>query len=506
MKRSEAILNETDVKRKVDSFVDSEIFNEKIFTEETKKYTGLFTSEIDNLTVDEVEFYQQKFIEAQEADSFLWQDVVSFSEEFARESGLIDPKTNQVAQSRIIEATRKMMQKSFEKENMLDTGIWVASVHVNTDNLHVHVATVETENTRPMKTFIDENGKEYRQRKGMRKQTTLDQMKYTFFNSLQSEKDLLSRINELRNELTKEIVPKAFNHARENVQFQKLIETIKNEVNKIPQGKRKWAYKTQTKKNKENIQKAINMLLKENKSYQEFQEKAKQYSDTRQDAYGQSKKKENQHYLNRMKDMENRLGNRLLKEIKAMTEEGELSQTKNNSNLLMERAIEKINRNFHHNLEEAKNTLPKIKNFHKFSIKNQEKIQKAYGKKNSENLTLFSEERWKKIHFEPKPDAKGVIIYVPKVERDEKGNQKRSFQKKKYYDKNEVFTRYRKRPLSKNQEQYKTYPQYRLSYRDFNHLKRMSAESYREWQAEQFHQRIQRQIEWEQSRVDYGIE
>ena len=95
----------------------------------TKKYTGLFTSEIDNLTVDEVEFYQQKFIEAQEADSFLWQDVVSFSEEFARESGLIDPKTNQVAQSRIIEATRKMMQKSFEKENMLDTGIWVASVH-----------------------------------------------------------------------------------------------------------------------------------------------------------------------------------------------------------------------------------------------------------------------------------------------------------------------------------------------------------------------------------------
>ena len=506
MKRSEAILNETDAKRKVDSFVDSEIFNEKIFTEETKKYTGLFTSEIDNLTVDEVEFYQQKFIEAQEADSFLWQDVVSFSEEFARESGLIDPKTNQVAQSRIIEATRKMMQKSFEKENMLDTGIWVASVHVNTDNLHVHVATVETENTRPMKTFIDENGKEYRQRKGMRKQTTLDQMKYTFFNSLQSEKDLLSRINELRNELTKEIVPKAFNHARENVQFQKLIETIKNEANKIPQGKRKWAYKTQTKKNKENIQKAINMLLKENKSYQEFQEKAKQYSDTRQDAYGQSKKKENQNYLNRMKDMENRLGNRLLKEIKALTEEEELSQTKNNSNLLMERAIEKINRNFHQNLEEAKNTLPKIKNFHKFSTKNQEKIQKAYGKKNSENLTLFSEERWKKMHFEPKPDAKGVIIYVPKVERDEKGNQNRSFQKKKYYDKNEVFTRYRKRPLSKNQEQYKTYPQYRLSYRDFNHLKRMSAESYREWQAEQFHQSIQRQIEWEQSRADYGRE
>ena len=63
------------------------------------------------------------------------------------------------------------------------------------------------------------------------------------------------------------------------------------------------------------------MLLKENKSYQEFQEKAKQYSDTRQDAYGQSKKKENQNYLNRMQDMENRLGNRLLKEIKVLLED-----------------------------------------------------------------------------------------------------------------------------------------------------------------------------------------
>ena len=31
----------------------------------------------------------------------------------------------------------------------------------------------------------------------------------------------------------------------------------------------------------------------------------------------------------------------------------------------------------------------------------------------------------------------------------------------------------------------------------------MSAESYREWQAEQFHQSIQRQVEWEQSREDY---
>lgn len=50
--------------------------------------------------------------------------------------------------------------------------------------------------------------------------------------------------------------------------------------------------------------------------------------------------------------------------------------------------------------------------------------------------------------------------------------------------------------------QYK--PEYRLSYRDFNHLRRLGYETYKDWEAEQFHQNIQRQIEWEQSRVDYG--
>ena len=144
MKRSEAILNETNQEKKVNQFIESELFNEKYFEQTTKQYTGLFTANIDNLTDEEVSKYQEIFLQAQEADSFLWQDVVSFSEKFAKESGLIDSKTNEVAQSKIIEATRKMMRLSFEKENMTETGIWVASVHVNTDNLHVHVATVET--------------------------------------------------------------------------------------------------------------------------------------------------------------------------------------------------------------------------------------------------------------------------------------------------------------------------------------------------------------------------
>lgn len=519
MKRSEAILNEPDTQKKIDSFINSEMFNNKFFEQQATQYTGLFTSNRDNLTNDEVKKYEEIFLKAQENDSFLWQDVVSFSEEFAKESGLIDSKTNEVAQSKIIEATRKMMQLSFEKENMTETGLWVASVHVNTDNLHVHVATVETVNTRPMKTFIDENGYEYRQRKGMRKQSTLDQMKYTFFNAIHSEKDLLVRINELRNELIKDILPKSFNHAKENQKIQKLLRSIEKEAQNIPQGKRKWAYKTQSDKNKKNIQEVLKILLKENSAYKEFREKARQYSDTRQEAYGQSKygKKDNQNYRNRMNDLENRLGNSLLKQIKQSSEgkSPNLFQEKNVSSIESKsvanqdqfgEAVETLKRHFtirDKQLKQVK-TGPSRKNYQQFSSRNQEKIKRAYGKKKAEKVTLLSEEKWKKLSYEPKPDAKGVWLTVPKMELNKDGNVEKFFQKRRYFDKSEMFTRNLDQSNRKVQIEYKSYPGYRLSYRDLNHLKRLGYETYRDWQAEQFHQSIQRKIEWEQERMDYS--
>ncbi|MDZ5577086.1 MobP2 family relaxase [Enterococcus cecorum] len=551
MKRSEAILNETNQEKKVNQFIESELFNEKYFEQTTKQYTGLFTANIDNLTDEEVAKYQEIFLQAQEADSFLWQDVVSFSEEFAKESGLIDSKTNEVAQSKIIEATRKMMQLSFEKENMTETGIWVASVHVNTDNLHVHVATVETVNTRPMKTFIDENGHEYRQRKGMRKQSTLDQMKYTFYNAVHSEKELLTRINELRNELVKEHLPKAFEQAQTNKEFQQLIRLIAKETQKIPQGKRKWAYKTQTKHSKEMIQTVVQNLLKDNTSYREFQEKASQYSDTRKEAFGQSKdgKKDNQNYYKRMEDLQNRLGNAVLKQIKALVDSDKKvnkqnklpeviertehtipaleqsnpsakthhpsEQEKRKRTLDMNQALEKLQQNFKMQKTEEelhKESIPRKsyryptrKNYQQFSTKNQEKIQKAYGKKKVDTLTLFSEDKWERMHYEAKPGAQGVYLYVPKIEKDSEGKMQRSYQKKKYYDKSEMFTRYQEKEVRSDvYPKYQYKPEYRLSYRDFNHLRRLGYETYKDWEAEQFHQNIQRQIEWEQSRVDYG--
>ena len=54
------------------------------------------------------------------------------------------------------------------------------------------------------------------------------------------------------------------------------------------------------------IQTVVQNLLKDNTSYREFQEKARKYSDTRKEAFGQSKdgKKDNQNYYKRMEDLQ----------------------------------------------------------------------------------------------------------------------------------------------------------------------------------------------------------
>ena len=57
--------------------------------------------------------------------------------------GLLDEKS-------IKDATRQSMSECFKRENLKDTGYWVGEIHYNTDNIHVHVASTETKNTRPM--------------------------------------------------------------------------------------------------------------------------------------------------------------------------------------------------------------------------------------------------------------------------------------------------------------------------------------------------------------------
>ncbi|MGR6012258.1 MobP2 family relaxase [Bacillus paranthracis] len=159
---------------------------------------------------------------AQNKGSVYYQDVISFDTDFLIKQKLYDPKTDTLDENRIRNASQKMMEQLFKDEQIEESnGFWFASIHRNTDHIHIHFGTVEKENRRKLVTK-DVDGKTYYEPKGKRKQSTLDHMKTTFANSLVDRTSELSRISNLRNELVQEI-KEEFQQSKEKKQNREVV-------------------------------------------------------------------------------------------------------------------------------------------------------------------------------------------------------------------------------------------------------------------------------------------
>ncbi|MGO2548087.1 relaxase MobL, partial [Mammaliicoccus vitulinus] len=117
------------------------------YSNEKEKGEGLFTEDKDLLSKNERRDIKKMFQESQQKGTVLWRDVYSFDNEWLDKNGfmndgLLDEKS-------IKDATRRSMSECFNREDLKDTGYWVGEIHYNTDNIHVHVASTETEDTRP---------------------------------------------------------------------------------------------------------------------------------------------------------------------------------------------------------------------------------------------------------------------------------------------------------------------------------------------------------------------
>ncbi len=134
-----------------------------------QKTTGIFTSSSSLLNEKEKDDLKNKFVQAQNNRSIMWQEVYSFNNDWLKKQGLYDPLTKNLDEEKIKEAVRKSIDYSLEKTNMKDSAIWSGAIHFNTDNIHIHVAICEPNPTR---------------QRGKRTQKTLDTMKSKFINHL----------------------------------------------------------------------------------------------------------------------------------------------------------------------------------------------------------------------------------------------------------------------------------------------------------------------------------
>ena len=240
---------------------------QKHYEEGTEKVSSLFTKDKDNLSPEEKDNVKELFKKAQVNGSNMWQTVISFDNSYLAEIGIYDPRTQFLNEKVLIAAGRKAISSMLEKEG-LQNAIWTASFHYNTDNIHIHVATVEPSPMREKKPFKEwernEKGKIKMQRnpetgrlekiplldkdgnqvirlkyKGKFKESSIKTLKKVLSSELDQDKESTIEItNMLRGIVNDKKEQQLFN----NPNFQKKMKRIYDEIKKTGVERRYWNY------------------------------------------------------------------------------------------------------------------------------------------------------------------------------------------------------------------------------------------------------------------------
>ena len=266
-----------------------------------EKSTGLFTLSKDSLNDMEKDYFKDEFKKAQESGSILWQDVISFDNDWLKESGVLEGKN--IDNKQIQYATRSAVQDMLKKEGMIDSAIWTGAIHYNTDNIHVHVAIVQT--------------KDFKER-GKRKQASIDSMKSKVANKITDR----SKHNEKLNEFIRERVIASkrddpFLSLKNQVMNRELVRQFKKIHKQLSEDKRMWRYNMNAiKEVRPEIDKLTNLYIEKNfkEEFKDFQKQLEKEVDVHKRMYGNSANSE-RYRETKMTDLYKRMGNTILKEV-----------------------------------------------------------------------------------------------------------------------------------------------------------------------------------------------
>ena len=281
--------------------------------------SALFTDTKDRLTIEEKQELKRQFQKAQKNGSPMWQQVISFTDEFLEKNGLFDRETETLDEDKLREVTRSAMQEVLKNEGMDGAAVWSAAIHYNTDNIHVHIAIVEPVPTRTRKEYpvTDEHGNKIKmeQFKGNMKKKTFIKAKSKIINSIVDRSQELKRINDIiRNRIVAE------KRGRDSYRDEQLRGQFLNIYRQLPPDKRMWKYKmnalSHVRPQIDNFTRAyIDMYHK-----RDFQELQKQLADQQEflkSVYGAGREELYKNYAKtKIADLYTRMGNAVLSELR----------------------------------------------------------------------------------------------------------------------------------------------------------------------------------------------
>lgn len=274
----------------------------------SKLLIDVWTNDKDTMTLGDRKEFQDKMDAAKKHGSMLWTDVVSFDNRWLERQGLYNPKTGELKSEALREASRKMLDVLGKREH-LNQPFWLASVHRNTDNIHIHFAIMEKENSRKM---VDVGGE--MQPRGNFKQSTIYAMKSAFANELVDLSRVQARITEERSNVREAV----YQNAKEAMNRPDFRDRLNAFIKRLPADRRKWNYQSLHRMDPsltKELDKITDELLKDDPHLEKYKDLVGDVDEFYKEQYGKTKN-EHKHYAdNQLKDLKKRAGNRLLHDL-----------------------------------------------------------------------------------------------------------------------------------------------------------------------------------------------
>lgn len=307
-------VNRKESQNKFNNQFKHDIYIHYVFDE--SKTQSMFNNEKNFMNDEDINNLKKSFKNAQEKNGIMWKEVISFDNDTLIKEGLYDSKTKILDEQKFRNSTRKMMEKFEDKEGLKNNLKWGASIHYNTDNIHVHVAGVEKNITRE---------------RGKIKQSTIDSMKSTFANNLFDISGERKAINEfIRDRIVKGL--KENDELQFDKSFKKQTKKIHNKLKDIPLNQ--WNYNNNSLKHvRPDIDKLSEMYIQKyySSEYKDFKDKLVQQSDIYKSTYGEKSNYKN--YIDtKLEDLYSRSGNTILKNIKQFHQNPNISNRNKTNN------------------------------------------------------------------------------------------------------------------------------------------------------------------------------
>ncbi|MBS4203654.1 MobP2 family relaxase [Lederbergia citrea] len=300
------------------------------YMEDDEKQGSLFTNEADQLDENTKLKLKDAFTKAEQNGSPLWQDVISFDNAWLEKKGIFISKTGELDDAKIKNVVREAMHVMLDAEQMNETAVWSAAIHYNTDNIHVHVATVEPFPSREKKKLFNKESNQWEEQyRAKRKQGTLDKMRSKVANMILDRSESRNRINE--------IIRGAVHDKKENTvdlaNFRKTKRLFQKALLKLPEDKRQWNYGYQTINDARSyIDEIVDVYLKSyhKKDMEELGKRLDDEVELMKELYGEGSNYQN-YKQTKSDDLRKRMGNAVLTEMKAYVKKEEFFQNQKKS-------------------------------------------------------------------------------------------------------------------------------------------------------------------------------